>query len=73
MQEAPATRGSLLRDPRVRRLALGYAFSSLGSAMASIAVAYVAYRETESIVLTVLVFSGNTLPFLFLAPIPAAW
>jgi MFS family permease len=57
---------SLLREPSVRRLAVGYAFNSIGSAMAAVAVAYIAYRETESIVLTALVFSGNTLPFLFL-------
>lgn|GEM_PF-1692579 len=69
MPEAQATRRSLLRDRRIRRLSLGYACSSVGSAMASIAVAYVAYTETESIVLTALVFSGNTLPFLFLAPL----
>lgn len=36
--------------------------------MAAVAVAYVAYKGTDSIVLTALVFSGNTLPFLVLAP-----
>lgn len=37
--------------------------------MAGIAVAFVAYRQTGSIVLTALVFAGNTLPFLALAPL----
>jgi MFS family permease len=60
---------SLLRDRAIRRLAIGYGFSAIGSAMAGIAVAFVAYRETGSIVLTALVFSGNTLPFLALAPL----
>lgn len=62
-------RRSLLRDRVIRRLAIGYGFSSIGSAMAGIAVAFVAYRQTGSIVLTALVFAGNTLPFLALAPL----
>jgi len=60
---------SLLRDPNIRRLSIAYTFSSIGTAMAGIAVAYVAYRQTGSVVLTALVFSGNTLPFLFLVPL----
>lgn len=60
---------ALLRDPSIRRIAIGYTFSSIGTAMAAIAVAFVAYRQTGSIVLTALVFSGNTLPFLVLAPL----
>lgn len=69
MQPGRAGRASLLRDQGIRRLAIGYGFSSVGSAMAGIAVAFVAYRETGSIVLTALVFAGNTLPFIALAPL----
>ena len=37
--------------------------------MTAPAVAFVAYLQTKSVVLTALVFSGNTLPFVFLAPL----
>ena len=53
----------------MRRLAIAYTISSMGTAMAAVAIAYVAYKQTGSVVLTALVYSGNTLPFLFLAPL----
>src|ERR687898_2301832 len=59
----------LLADPRVRRLVVANIASCLGTAMTALAVAFVAYRQTESVVLTALVFSGNTLPFVILAPL----
>ncbi|HZA90215.1 MAG TPA: hypothetical protein VE401_08265 [Solirubrobacterales bacterium] len=58
----------LLADPRVRWLVAANIASCLGTAMTALAVAFVAYRQTESVVLTALVFSGNTLPFVILAP-----
>ena len=59
----------LLADPRVRWLVAANIASCLGTAMTALAVAFVAYRQTESVVLTALVFSGNTLPFVILAPL----
>lgn len=62
-------RGSLLGAPEVRRIVVAHTMSSMGSAIGSIALAFSAYRETESIVLTVLVLAGNTVPFVLVAPI----
>jgi MFS family permease len=58
----------LLGIPVVRRLVLAYLGSSAGAAAGSVGVAFVAYRESSSVVLTVLVLAGNTLPFMLLAP-----
>lgn len=59
----------LLGDPRERRLVVANIVSCMGTAMTALAVAFVAYRQTESVVLTALAFSGNTLPFVILAPL----
>jgi MFS family permease len=50
-------------------LFVSYVLSSMGSAAGAVAVAFLAYRESESVVLTVLVLAGNTVPFLFFAPL----
>ena len=60
---------SLLRVPRIRRIVTSYVFSSFGSAVGSVAIAFLAYHESDSVVLTALVLAGNTLPFLVLAPV----
>jgi MFS family permease len=44
-------------------------FSSLGSAMVAVAMAFVAFRESGSVVLTVLVLAANAAPALILSPI----
>jgi MFS family permease len=59
----------LLHVRAVRRLFVAYVISSGGAAAGSVAVAFVAYRESESVVLTVLVLAGTTVPFLVLAPL----
>lgn len=59
----------LLGDPAVRRLVVANIASCFGTAMTAVAVAFVAYVGTRSVVLTALVFSGNTLPFVILAPL----
>jgi MFS family permease len=65
----PEATGSVMHLPAVRRLVLAYAVSALGSAMVAIAVAFVAYRESRSVVLTVVVLGANALPALLLSPI----
>jgi len=60
---------SLLADARVARLFATYTASSFGSAVGSVAMAFVAYRESGSVVLTVLVLAGNTLPYVLVAPV----
>ena len=62
---------SLFSYPAIRRLVVVYFLSSFGSAMGSVAIAFLAYRESESVVLTALVLAGNTVPFLAVAPISA--
>jgi MFS family permease len=76
MSEAPATAGarpqaagSIMQVPAARRLVLTYAVSALGSAMVAIAVAFVAFRESKSVVLTVVVLAANALPALLLSPV----
>ncbi len=46
-----------------------YGFSALGSAMVAVAMAFVAYRESGSVVLTVLVLGANAAPALVLSPV----
>jgi MFS family permease len=58
-----------MRVPAARRLVLTYAVSALGSAMVAIAVAFVAFRESRSVVLTVVVLGANALPALILSPV----
>ena len=58
--EPPAE--SIMRTPAVRRLVGASAFSSLGSAMVAVAMAFVAFRESGSVVLTVLVLAANAAP-----------
>jgi MFS family permease len=53
----------------VRRLAIAYLISAVGTAMGALAVAFVAYARTESVLLTAVAFGGNTLPFVVLAPL----
>jgi MFS family permease len=53
----------------VRRLVAANIASCVGTAMTAVAVAFIAYLQTKSVVLTGLVFSGNTLPFVILAPL----
>src|SRR5829696_256958 len=65
----PEATGSVMHIPVVRRLVLAFAVSALGSAMVAIAVAFVAYRESRSVVLTVVVLGANALPALRLSPI----
>ncbi len=65
----PDARESVMHIPAVRRLVLTYAVSALGSAMVAVAVAFVAYRESRSVVLTVLVLAANALPALILSPV----
>ena len=65
----PVARVSVMRTPAVRRLVLTYAVSALGSAMVAVAVAFVAYRESRSVVLTVAVLAANALPALILSPV----
>jgi MFS family permease len=50
-------------------MVLCFAVSALGSAMVAIAVAFVAYRESKSVVLTVVVLGANALPALILSPV----
>jgi MFS family permease len=65
----PAATGSIMHVPAARRLVWSYAVSALGSAMVAIAVAFVAFRESRSVVLTVVVLGANALPALLLSPI----
>lgn len=60
---------SVLRTPAVARLVGTYGFSAVGSAMVAVAMAYVAYRESGSIVLTVVVVAANAAPALILSPL----
>lgn len=64
-----ATRESILRVPAVRRLVVTYGISALGSAMVAVAVAFTAFRESGSVVLTVLVAGASALPALLLSPL----
>jgi MFS family permease len=64
----PATE-SIMKTPAVRRLVGASGFSSLGSAMVAVAMAFVAFRESGSVVLTVFVLAANALPALLLSPI----
>ena len=61
--------GSLLRIPLARRLALASFVSAIGAAMAAVAVAFVAYQDSESLVLTVLVLAARAMPALVLSPL----
>ncbi len=58
-----------MRTPAVRRLVVTLGISALGSAMVAVAMAFVAYRESGSVVLTVLVLGANAAPALVLSPI----
>lgn len=58
-----------MRTPTVRRIVLTYGCSAVGSAMVAVAMAFVAYRESRSVVLTVLVLGANAAPALILSPI----
>jgi MFS family permease len=61
--------GSLLRVPAVRRLVVAYVGSALGSGILGVAIAFAAYQESDSLVLTVVALSANALPAFFLAPL----
>ena len=60
---------AIMQVPEVRRLVLSVGVSALGSAMVAVAMAFVAYRESRSVVLTVLVLGANAVPALILSPI----
>jgi MFS family permease len=66
--DVPA-RAGLYRVPVVRRLVNTYTVSAIGSAMVGVAVAFVAYQQSKSIVLTVVVLAANALPALVLMPL----
>jgi len=55
----------------VRRLVNTYSVSAIGSAMVGVAIAFVAYQRSGSIVLTVVVLAANALPALVLMPLAA--
>jgi hypothetical protein len=61
----------LYRIPVVRRLVSTFAVSAVGSAMVGVAVAFVAYQRSGSIVLTVVVLAASALPALVLMPLAA--
>lgn len=60
---------SLLRTPIVRRLVAASFVSALGSAMSAVAIAFVAYQRSKSLVLTVVVLAASALPALLLSPV----
>lgn len=60
---------SLLRIPLARRLALASFVSTVGAAMSAVAIAFVAYKDSGSLVLTVLVLAARAMPALILSPI----
>jgi MFS family permease len=64
-------RAGLYRVPVVRRLVNTYTVSAIGSAMVGVAVAFVAYQQSKSIVLTVVVLAANAVPALVLMPLAA--
>jgi MFS family permease len=57
------------RLPLVRRMVATYSVSAVGSAMVAVAVAYVAYQTSKSLVLTVVVLSASAVPTLVLLPV----
>lgn len=62
-------RPPLLRLRDARRLVVATFISFAGAAMAAVAIAFVAYEQSESLVLTVLVLAARALPALLLAPL----
>jgi MFS family permease len=69
VHEQPRESDSLLRIPAVRRLVVAYVGSALGSAILGVAIAFAAYQDSKSLVLTVIALSANALPALILAPL----
>lgn len=58
-----------MHTPAVRRLVLSYGFCAIGSAMVAVATAFIAFRESGSVVLTVVVLGANAAPALILSPL----
>ena len=59
----------LLEIPLARNLAASTFTTTVGSAMAAVAIAFVAYEDSGSLVLTVLVLAARALPALVLSPV----
>jgi len=64
--DSGADGGSLHRIPIVHQMVGAYSVSAIGSAMVAVAVAFVAYQTSGSLVLTVVVLAANAVPSLFL-------
>ncbi len=58
----PSDVGELLRDARIRRLSIAEFVSALGGGMVALAITYVTYRTTGSLLRTVLVTTAYTFP-----------
>lgn len=65
----PSDTRPLLRIPLARNLAVSTFITTVGSAMAAVAIAFVAYEDSGSLVLTVLVLAARALPALVLSPL----
>jgi MFS family permease len=69
--DATAPEVPVLRLPVVRRFIAAFGISAVGSAMVAVAVAFVAYKASRSVVLTVIVVGANAAPALVLSPLVA--